>query len=159
MPIFRLFKFVNAAVAHARLEPDLARRAGDSAARHRSYHWRVVCIAIATGIMIGVSVTYKLLHEKSDDGLGKYHMYVAPFFFGAVGVVLGAALGCLIAPREFLVGPIGERWMSFIGVKRPVLARFVCGAAVLILAAILVLLLLGGWLQTHGILPPPRPRH
>ena len=75
---------------------------------------------------------------------------------GVGGMVFGAALMCLIAPREFLLGPIGEKWMGFIGVRTAAGARFV---SVLVLAAILTIAnfpLIATVLQAHGILPPKR---
>ena len=57
---------------------------------------------------------------------------MAPFLAGIIGILEGVAVTCLFAPRAFLVGPVGQKWMSLIGTKSVLGARITC--AVLILA-------------------------
>jgi hypothetical protein len=44
-------------------------------------------------------------------------------------------MACLFAPREFLTGPVGQKWMKLIGTKSVLVARIVCLIFGLIVAA------------------------
>ena len=52
----------------------------------------------------------------------------------------GVAVGCLLAPDEFMDSPVGGQWLKLIGTKNRTAARLVCFvvavAGVLILAGI-----------------------
>jgi hypothetical protein len=156
MALFRLIRFFTAAREHARLDRDVLRQAGDVAPRHETYHRRIVWVSGVTGVIVAVAGTAVVFMEAGDDREGAI-AYLAPLLFGAAGIILGAAAACLFAPREFLLGPIGRRWMAFIGAKSTASARFVCAVVALLLAGIALFLALAPTLQAHGILPPRRP--
>ena len=60
---------------------------------------------------------------------------MAPPLFGAAGLLVGSAAACLFAPRAFLTGPLGEKWMRLIGTRSVAVARGVCLALALAVTA------------------------
>jgi hypothetical protein len=50
----------------------------------------------------------------------------------------GVALGCLVAPSDFLLSPAGVKWMELIGTKNVTGARLVCVLVVLAGSAVMV---------------------
>jgi hypothetical protein len=148
--------FFQDAAERARLDPAVLQQAGEAAPRHRLYHRRVVWISIITGLICGGIGIFGMFQ---DGGVkhreGALPLY-APVFFVIMGMLLGTAGACLFAPREFLLGPIGARWMELIGAKNPASARFVCAVVVFFVGALFLFMALAHTLQAHGILPPPR---
>jgi len=57
---------------------------------------------------------------------------LGPLAFLICGIILGISLSCACAPREFLSGPSGRKWMSLIGTQNLLVARAVCLALALI---------------------------
>jgi hypothetical protein len=51
----------------------------------------------------------------------------------AAGLSFGIAVGCLFAPLDFLLSPIGGKWLKMIGVKSVLAARIVCAAVTMTL--------------------------
>ncbi len=51
---------------------------------------------------------------------------VAPVLFGVGGAFFGIAIACLFAPRDFLAGLVGRKWMKLIGTENILVARIVC---------------------------------
>ncbi|MEI8381890.1 MAG: hypothetical protein WCJ09_17305 [Planctomycetota bacterium] len=54
---------------------------------------------------------------------------IFPLLGGAGGALLGSGAACLFAPKEFLTGPIGLKWMRLIGTENIIAARIVCFVA------------------------------
>jgi hypothetical protein len=154
--LFRLIRFFAAAREHARLDSKVLRQAGAIAPRHETYHRRIVWVSGITGVVVAAAGTAVVFMEPGDER-ERFVTYLSPLLFGAAGIILGAAAACLVAPREFLLGPIGRRWMAFIGAKSTASARFVCAVVALLLAGVAIFLALAPTLQAHGVLPPRRP--
>jgi hypothetical protein len=156
MGIFRLFRFFTEARQYAQLDPEQLRQAGASAPRHQSYHRRVVWTSAIAGLVVATIGTLGLLNDKPANDRDARLVYYAPFLFGAAGMLLGVALACMLAPTEFLTGPMGSRWMALIGTKSTGAARFVCLLIVLIIGGVSLFLALAHTLQERGLLAPPR---
>lgn len=62
----------------------------------------------------------------ASSGQDARGLLLAPFLFCAGGLLYGVAMACLFAPRDFLAGPLGEKWMKLIGTKSIFGARIVC---------------------------------
>jgi hypothetical protein len=50
----------------------------------------------------------------------------------------GVALGCFLAPPEFMDSPVGVKWLKLIGTKSPTAARVVC--FITVVAALLIMM-------------------
>jgi hypothetical protein len=55
-----------------------------------------------------------------------------------LGIILGFTTACLFAPNRFYKGPIGRKWLRFIGVRQIAIARFVCFCVLSIAIAIIL---------------------
>jgi hypothetical protein len=72
-----------------------------------------------------VFVVAQLLHESNENI--RIKMIVGPpIFMTVAGFCFGVAAACLFAPSSFLLGPLGRKWMKFIGTQSVPLARLVC---------------------------------
>ena len=120
---------------------------GEAAPRHSTYHKRiiVVCSALGSvGVLAGASFSViGFLWPPPGDKTRL--LLLAPFMAGAAGVLFGVAVACLFAPREFLTGPIGSKWMTLIGTKSVLAARIVC--LMFLLAPVAFAALMGFMLQ------------
>src|SRR5580700_2957983 len=63
------------------------------------------------------------LAAAQDRALASLAFMVVVLF--PLSLFLGASLGCLIAPSEFLQSPLGRKWLKFTGAKSVAGARFV----------------------------------
>ena len=61
------------------------------------------------------------------------------------GGLRGVSVCCAFAPRRFLEGPEGTKWMELIGTKNVLTARFVCGALAAIIGAMCGFLIWAAW--------------
>lgn len=132
--------FFRDACGYVRADPAAAAAAGDDADRRLTYHRRVVVVAAACGACgfaagaAFVAVTYL----NGDEGWVATHWppYAAeenflwpvlfPLLGAAAGLLWGAALASAFAPRAFLLGPVGRKWMRLIGTRSVLGARVVC---------------------------------
>lgn len=156
-----LLQFFTGATKHAQLDPELLKQEGPSARQHQTYHRLIVWISLATGVIVDMICVPLLASESSGDsqaiGLRDLRLYAfSPLLFGAMGVLLGASAACAVAPRAFLTGPIGERWLRLAGVNSVGLARVVFITLAILLAAVVTFILLSDTLVAHGILPAPK---
>jgi hypothetical protein len=137
-----LLNFYRTAVEYA--EPDSAalEQAGESGAIHAAYHRRIVQVSCWFGVIgtvLGVVLALVMVGQ-ARSGKDLKGVLLAPFVFGAAGLLFGTALACLFAPRAFLTGPLGAKWMKLIGTDNVVVARLACAAFGLVVMAPFVLL-------------------
>ena len=123
-----LFDFYAKAGDYATPDPSALARAGESGRRHSGYHKRIVLVSCIFGVLGAVPgiiflVVAAGVAKAGNDLIG---LLFAPFMFGAAGLLFGVAVACLFAPRDFLTGPLGEKWMKLIGTKSVLVARIVC---------------------------------
>ena len=125
---FGLFrKFFEEATGYIEPNSEAVERLGETAPKHATYHKRIVVVSIIFGVVGVVAGICFLVSEwwSQHDG-SKGGLWLAPIMFGAAGVLFGAAFACLFAPKEFMVGPMGQKWMTLIGTKNILAARIVC---------------------------------
>jgi hypothetical protein len=128
MSFFRIFRFFQEASTYT--EPDQAalQDAGIDVDRHADYHRSIVRVSGvfgAIGFALGV-VGLILFLTSANPGQMQIGMVLMPLVFAIPGLLFGVALSCLFAPRGFLLGPIGNRWMELIGTRNVTVARLVC---------------------------------
>ena len=102
--------------------------AGESGQRHSAYHKRIILVSSVFGILgaaIGIIASIALAVD-AKSGKDIKGVLLTPFMFGAGGLLFGVAVACLFAPRDFLTGPLGKKWMKLIGTKSVLVARIVC---------------------------------
>ena len=132
---------------------DLAvREAGDDGPRHSSFHRRIVALGALLGVIgagLGVAMIANIDRAPGRD---RTRILLAPLVFAAMGTIFGAAVACLFAPRGFLAGPVGRKWMQLIGTESVAAARVVCFLFMLLFAAILGVLAWAAWADMHA--PP-----
>jgi hypothetical protein len=112
------------------IEPDARalEQSGDNRPRHAAYHKRIVKLAIIFGIVGAVGTGIAVLFVAAGPRAGRdlKMIILAPVLFGIGGAFFGTAIACLIAPRDFLEGPVGQKWMKLIGTRNVLVARIVC---------------------------------
>jgi hypothetical protein len=87
----------------------------------------------AIGVGLGVAVDV-LAWQEGTEGKEDAFVYMAivfPLALAVAGLLFGVAAACAFAPRKFLAGPVGRKWMKLIGTKSIAAARLVCLAVVL----------------------------
>jgi hypothetical protein len=139
MALSQILDFLKAATGY--IKPDAADldEVGGIESQASRYHTRVIIAAAVCGVIVSIAGTVGALMEKGSEKDLKI-LLTAPLLFGVAGILLGVAGTCLVAPNEFLAGPIGRKWMALIGTKNVFIARIVCGILVMIfLGAIIAL--------------------
>jgi hypothetical protein len=103
-------------------------QAGESAPRYLTYHRRIVASGILGGVIGVISGIVGAVFAAQEPRAGKEpHMVLLfPVITCIAGLIIGACLACMFAPREFLTGPFGQKWMRLIGTEKVFVARFVC---------------------------------
>jgi hypothetical protein len=91
------------------------------------------CFAVV-GVVLGLITSVALLSGRVA-GPSLRGIVLAPVMYGVGGFVFGMALMCLVAPRAFLTGPVGQPWMKLIGTNSVPVARIACLLFGLIVAA------------------------
>jgi hypothetical protein len=128
MGLFHLFRFYREATTYTSPDQPALEQAGEARERHAAYHRRIVLVSGlfgALGVVFGLALSFVATGD-TKSGKDVKQGLLAPFLFGAAGMLLGVAIACLFAPREFLAGPVGQKWMKLIGTKSIMLARIVC---------------------------------
>lgn len=157
MALFQLFKFFAELPKYVSPDEAHLRELGVDAARHASFHRRIVRSAVIAGCLgagLGISLiavgartdnkdTRSVPANRSDNSGAS--VLLAPLLFAAMGIVFGTATGCLFAPRAFLEGPGGQRWMRLIGTQSILVARIVCLCFTLLLLAFICLMTWAAW--------------
>jgi hypothetical protein len=133
MSLFSLFRFYKEASKYIPPDPAAVEEAGEDQERHLNYHQRIVVIACLSGALgFAGGLAYSIAGAGNPQAKG---VLAAPFMLGAVGLLFGACVACLFAPRAFLTGPVGRKWMKLIGTESVAGARFVCALFALVIAA------------------------
>ena len=131
MALSPLLDFLKAATGFIRPDATAVDEAGESSVVAARYHRRIVVIAGVCGLIAAIAgVTGALMAPPNEKEMKMFLM--APLLSGIAGILEGVAVTCLLAPQAFLVGPVGQKWMSLIGTKSVLGARITC--AVLALA-------------------------
>src|SRR3712207_4776821 len=114
MAWFQLFRFFSKAATYTPADPSAVEAAGEEGERHRAYHQQIVLFGMVFGIggvFLGAPVVIQLLREAEGDlsRLGAKGLLAPPLLMGIAGTCFGVALACLLAPRDFLEGPLGRK--------------------------------------------------
>jgi hypothetical protein len=127
----QLFSFISGARKLSSADADLA-GADDGARTHRRWHRKIVTSAALFGLgglILSVPAIMQMVAEQKGRPLTRGDLKTftaAPLILGVAGTCFGAAAACLFAPRAFLEGPLGRKWMRFIGTRSVGAARLVC---------------------------------
>jgi CBS-domain-containing membrane protein len=143
----QLLGFFKEAGKYASPDEDAVERAGSEAPRHVSFHKRIVAVSVIFGFigaLIGVGMIVLAIGENAvqDDGA---EILLAPLVFAAAGLVFGVSVTCLFAPRSFITGPVGQKWMQLIGTQSAVVARVVCLLFTMLLLGFIALMAWAAW--------------
>jgi hypothetical protein len=154
--VFELIRIIQALIAFSRETQaflgEAQRRLDDhdaeTAAALRSCSHRILFFAVlypvVGSLIVPVVVPWIALHlgnfqertpAVSAMSLGLFLSLLAAFFY----LFAGVAVGCLLAPEEFLDSSVGAKWLQLIGTKNHTAARVVC----LVLAVVGLLIVFG----------------
>jgi hypothetical protein len=128
MGLFSLFRFYEKTGEYMTPDPTAVEKAGELGERHATYHRRIVLVggifgAIGAALGLALSIGTSTADKADKDVKG---ILLAPLMFAAAGVLFGVAMACLFAPTEFLMGPVGRKWMKLIGTESVRGARLTC---------------------------------
>jgi len=129
-----LFEFFRKAPEFIEPDAQALEQAGDDRPKHAAYHKRIVKLAIIFGIVGAVGGAVAAVFAAVGPRVERNHraIILAPVLFGIGGAFFGTAIACLIAPSDFLTGPVGQKWMKLIGTRNVLVARLVCALVALI---------------------------
>ena len=130
MKVGQLIRFYEEANTYRSPEQAAVEQAGAAGIEHASYHSRIVRVASLFGLLgallgLGLPVGVMVANKDGTPQVVKMLLF-APFLYGAAGLLFGVAMACLFAPRSFLTGPVGQKWMKLIGTDSIVMARITC---------------------------------
>jgi hypothetical protein len=94
---------------------------------HESYHRIIIGAGVAGAILAGVIAAAAVVSDwppATNRPLGKTIRGL--LFMPVLGGSALAAVACALAPRSFLEGPVGRRWLSWVGTSNVIGARVVC---------------------------------
>jgi hypothetical protein len=134
----RLFEFYRQLRGLARPDHGDVERAGEAGARHAAYHKRVFLVGGAVGVL-GLALGLLLvILWVAREGWSIQVVRGLPLVltFGAYGFLLGMAVMCLVAPEDFLTGPVGRKWLEVVGARRILAVRIVCLISILAISAV-----------------------
>jgi len=149
--LFQLLGFFKEAGKYTSPDKDAVARAGPEAPRHASFHRRIVTVSVIFGVIgavLGVGLLVVAVGEKTAESDGA-KILLAPLVFAAAGLVFGVSVTCLFAPRSFLTGPVGQKWMQLIGTESAVVARLICLAFTMLLLGLIALMGWAAWSDMH----------
>lgn len=131
---FSTWKAFKGAAEYVRPDDRAVVACGEEAPRHASYHRWIILggIVFALGGMVVFPLGLMWEAAGKEREVDFVAMLRGAGIGAAAGMLLGVALTCLIAPRDFLLGPMGRKWMELIGVEGVLAARAVCLIVVLI---------------------------
>jgi hypothetical protein len=143
-PLFQLLGFFDSAAKYATFDRQSIAEA--EVVRSASIHRRIVLAGACFGL-IGAGLGIAMLAVFGGKALEKEgaKVLLAPLMFAAEGTVLGAATAILFAPRWFLTGPAGQKWMKLVGTQSVLSVRIVCSIFLLLLVAIVVVMSWAAW--------------
>ena len=143
----QLVGFFKEASKYTSPDEDAVGRAGSESPRYVSFHKRIVTVSVIFGVAgaaLGIGMIFIAVGENAaqDDGA---EILLAPLVFAAAGLVFGVSVTCLFAPRSFLTGPVGQKWMQLIGTESTAVARVVCFLFTMLLLGFIALLIWSAW--------------
>lgn len=127
-----LFAFFRESCSFVQPDEQALSEAGHEAGRYANYHKRIVRVSVLLGAIGGAAgLTMAIflgrdLYDGTAEGRDFSLMIYAPFLGAAVGLLAGVAVMCATAPRTFLMGPVGRKWMKLIGTENLLFARLIC---------------------------------
>ena len=143
----QLLGFFKEAGKYASPDEAAVERAGAEAPRYVSFHRRIVAVSVLLGFIgaiLGLGMIVLAVGENEVHNNGAKIM-LAPLVFAAAGLVFGVSVTCLFAPRSFLTGPVGQKWMQLIGTESTVVARVVCLLFTMLLLGFIALIAWAAW--------------
>ena len=145
--LFQMLRFLGGASKYASPDEDAIAQAESEAPRQVSFHKRIVAISVSFGLVGGACGVGLLIFAAGQKTAAKDAgtLLLAPLIFAVAGLVFGVAMACLFAPRSFLTGPVGQKWMQLIGTQSIVVARVVCFLFTMLLVGFISLLVWATW--------------
>jgi len=143
----QLVGFFKEAGKYALPDDDAVARAGMEAPRYVSFHRRIVAVSVILGFIgaiLGLGMVVLAVGENAVQKEG-LKILLTPLVFAAAGLVFGVSVTCLFAPRSFLTGPVGQKWMQLIGTESTVVARVVCFLFTMLLLGFIALMAWAAW--------------
>jgi hypothetical protein len=145
---FQVLRFFEEAWTYSCTDDADVHEAGVDGTRHASFHRRIVSVGVPFGVVgAGLGIAFLLASGGQAAPRDGAKVLLAPLMFAASGLIFGVAVACLFAPRAFLTGPVGRRWMQLIGTRNVIVARVVCSIFTLLLLGIICLFILAAWLD------------
>jgi hypothetical protein len=140
MAVGQFFEFLRSATTYVHPDTDALEQAGGAAPRYLTYHRRIVAVGILGGVIGVIAGIVGAVFVAQEPRAGKEpHMVLLfPVITCVAGLLIAASLACLFAPREFLTGPLGQKWMRLIGTERVFVARVVCFILGVLLPALFI---------------------
>jgi hypothetical protein len=125
LDFLRLFR---EGLKYRRPDVDALKQSDDNRVRYATYHRRIFWSGAIWTILFAVAGPAALLQEAIHNNIrhNAFDWLEVVLVSGAAGLFFGVAVACLFAPRDFLEGPVGSRWMRMIGTKSVGAARLVC---------------------------------
>jgi len=150
--LFQLLGFFEEARKYASPDEDAVARAGPETPRHVSFHRRIVAVAILLGLVGAAFGVWLIVVAAGENTAAKdaTKILLAPLVFAAAGLVFGVSVTCLFAPRSFLTGPVGQKWMQLIGTQSTAVARVVCLLFTMLLLGFIALIGWSAWSDLQG---------
>ena len=105
-----------------------SKESGEESQLDQKYHTRIVRVGLVFCVigMIAGGVASVSLANEPDAQTQPTKLARLPLLGAATGFLFGLAIMCVFAPRAFMTGPVGQKWMKLIGTKSVLLARFAC---------------------------------
>jgi hypothetical protein len=138
MALWEVFRFLRAARRLAPLDREAVKAAGVEGEKHETYHRQIILMGggcAVLGLLSSGFLLQALVREAGGriEGHGWMAVITVPLLMAMAGFCLGVGVACLFAPTSFLAGPLGRKWMNFIGTRSVPLARLVCLLIALVL--------------------------
>jgi hypothetical protein len=134
-------------LAHTASSSPPAADGDDEARRHAAWHRRIARAGYCgapLGLALGVALSCFFLKYGGQGAKKPWGpILLVPPAFAIAGFAFGVSLACAVAPRSFLAGPAGRRWMKLIGTKSVAAARAACVLLALGLAALAAFIVTG----------------
>jgi uncharacterized protein YacL len=136
MAIRQFFVFLDAAVGYIHPDPEAVEQTTNTS--ELLYHRKIVLAAAILGALAAVAGTiFAVVEITGGKENGIKALILFPIVFGVIGVIIGSAVACLVAPQAFLTGPVGQKWMKLIGTNSVTTARVVCAALIIAIVGLL----------------------
>src|SRR5262249_26188392 len=142
MPMADFIDFIRTALRFRQPDHDAVQQAGDDASRQVATYKAIVRFTGAVaGVCVLAGIILAALHWQTAED--RAFVVCLPIMGLFCGSLVGVSLALLFAPREFLLSPVGRKWLGLIGVRNILVARVVCVITLLFFSILPVLLVLG----------------